>query len=421
MPNDPTQLQQLGTVLGGFSAGLQGRGPQFQAQQMQKQAFEQQQSFEQSEARQQAAFQDAAAGLTLLDEGNYDGLMELGMTRLQGLRGLGAEDPSDTQRLMQLALAARNGSVDAEELLRGELENTVSVGRALGVLETPEPPTPLTEVAKLNRDLELGNITPEQFETEVERASRDDLNIVQRYRADGGADTLLGDGFGNYFTLSGEPAEVSDTDRIIEGSSLTGSPEDLGLSDSEFKELRDAEVSTKTFIATVGDALQILEDTPDINTFVSRGAAVVNNLQQEARAIGRALDLDFDESILSPSTHEDTFDELGIENQRLRSIINSLAFQAAAASGQSGRSVSDRDVTRFIREIGADAADPRAFARVLRDVADRTARNFQINYQTRLEEDFTGDLGLENLPTFEGGSSLTPDITELSDEELLNF
>jgi len=223
----------------------------------------------------------------------------------------------------------------------------------------------------------------------------------------------------SFFDQEGNQQFLRPGEYSITGQNITGTSEEV-LGDTEARQLRDAEVATKQFLATTGDALSLLQDSPDINTFAGRFAGLVNDLQQEGKAVARALGKEFDENILDPTRYSDStesgvgFDELGIQNRRMQSIITSLAFQAAAASGQTGRSVSDRDVRRFIGEIGASAADPRAFAVVLRDVAERTARNFRLNYESRLGRSFEGDLGLENL---RGGSADARDA-QASDEKV---
>ena len=167
MPLPPiTRAQQIGQALGGFGAGLQGNLPQFQqaqAQQQQMQMLQQEKEQEMQLARQQALFVDAQAGLQFLEAGNYDEIVELGMNRLQNLQQLGAEDPSDTQRLTQLAIAARNGSEEARELLRNELTSTVNIGRATGMLEAPERQNAATAMGELQQDYRAGLITEEQY------------------------------------------------------------------------------------------------------------------------------------------------------------------------------------------------------------------------------------------------------------------
>lgn len=167
MPLPPiTRAQQIGQALGGFGAGLQGNLPQFQqaqAQQQQMQMLQQEKEQEMQLARQQALFVDAQAGLQFLEAGNYDEIVELGMNRLQNLQQLGAEDPSDTQRLTQLAIAARNGSEEARELLRNELSSTVNIGRATGMLEVAEAAKGATDLGKARQDLNNGLIDEEQY------------------------------------------------------------------------------------------------------------------------------------------------------------------------------------------------------------------------------------------------------------------
>lgn len=186
----------------------------------------------------------------------------------------------------------------------------------------------------------------------------------------------------------------------------TGTTEELGLGKTEQRQLNDAEVATRDFIQTTGDALGLLEQSPDVNTWVGRLGGIVNDLKAEAKATGRAFGMEFDEDIFDIGVHEDTFARLGIENRRMQSLITSMAFQAAAASGQTGRAISDRDVQRFIREIGASASDPDAFATVLRDVAERTDRRFRTNFEVRTDEPFRESLGLDQLP---GGSPTLPE------------
>lgn len=241
------------------------------------------------------------------------------------------------------------------------------------------------------RNLKDNKITPIDIgREEVDR------NIVQIVRANGNIEQGFDDGQGNFFDNQNNPITLGPGDRAVRAS-LTGSAEDLGLGDAEMTKLRDSEVAAKTFIATAGDAIRLLEQSPDVNTFVAGAANLVNSLQQEASAIGRSFGVDFDAGILDPATHSSTFDRLGIQNAQVKSLVTSLAFQAAAAAGQTGRGVSDRDVRRFIEEIGANSADPRAFAGTIRDVASRVDRGFRINFSTRANREFEGDLGLEAL------------------------
>lgn len=163
--------------------------------------------------------------------------------------------------------------------------------------------------------------------------------------------------------------------------------------------MRDAEVATRAFVETANDAMNLLIEQPDINTFVGSSAALVNNLETEAKAIANSLGVSFDNNLINPSSYSSQFDRLGIQQPRMRSMITSLAFQAAAAQGQSGRDISNADIARFINEIGANSSDPRAFAQTLNDVTNRTTRRFKIEYETRMRKPYEGSFN--PLPLFE--------------------
>jgi len=227
--------------------------------------------------------------------------------------------------------------------------------------------------------------------------------------------SIQGDDRGNFYGLGGKPIKLKDSDRLIESTVLTGDESAIGLGRAEMEKLRDSEVSVKTFLATAGDTLKILETSPDINTFTAAAAGLVNNFQQEAKAIANSLGADIDVSFLDPATHAATFDSLGIKNQQMRGLITSMAFQAAAASGQSGRDITEKDFQRFLAEIGGNASDPRAFAQSVKDVATRVDRGFRINHEVRLGRKFEGDLGLGALNIGAGQSS---GVSSLTDDEL---
>ena len=234
--------------------------------------------------------------------------------------------------------------------------------------------------------------------------------------------------------VDGKPTPMRRGDALTKGLpffssvSQADTPEAaLGLGKDEVKALRDAEIAALNFMGTAKDALNLLSESPDINTWLARGASMVNDLQREAIAIANQFDIQFDDGALDPSSHDAAFDRLGIDNARMRGIITSLAFQAAAASGQTGRSVSNRDIERFIGEIGASSSDPRAFAATLVDVTNRVERGFLNNYEVRLKEKYNGNLGKPEMPEFrptadealsgEAGANLAPEGTRVQMED----
>ena len=130
---DGTQLQQIGQALGGFGAGIQGNAPQYQATQQNIAASKQ----EMEEARTKAMYADALGALNFAEADDWDGAIQLGMNRLQALQQLNA-DPADTQRIMKVLLAAKNGNEEAKSLAKAELKSIVETGYVSGGLERPE-------------------------------------------------------------------------------------------------------------------------------------------------------------------------------------------------------------------------------------------------------------------------------------------
>lgn len=211
------QLQNIGLALQGFSAGLQGQLPQFQAAQNQRQQLQMQQEEQRQkmiQERQKTMFTDANAALNLLDSGNVDGVVMLGMNRLQALKQLSSQfpdiDPSDTQRITQLAIAAKNGSEEAEELLRGELSTIVELGQSYGILQAPEASTKV--VGNYLVDDKTGKVVFDASQ-EGPRERAQDQNGVLRY---------IDDGSPVFPQVSQLDSELSDKDKFDRAKAIRG-------------------------------------------------------------------------------------------------------------------------------------------------------------------------------------------------------
>lgn len=170
----PTQLEKISEglammapAMGGMGAGLQGNLPQYRQTQQNQQVLDQEAAAAEqaaSVARMETLYRDAAAALPMAKRGDYEQVIKLGINRLQLLKNFPDADPSDTQRVTQLAIAAKNGSEEAAELLEGELSSAVQVGMDLGVLERPERMPAASPEGKLAQDREQGYLTQEQYE-----------------------------------------------------------------------------------------------------------------------------------------------------------------------------------------------------------------------------------------------------------------
>jgi len=109
----------------------------------------------------------------------------------------------------------------------------------------------------------------------------------------------------------------------------------------------------------------------------------VNEFAQAAISIAEVAGVDVDKSsrLLDPALYQDEFSKFrstAIGSAEAQSAVVSLAFSAAAASSQTGRDVSDRDVARFIREIGGSIDDPKAFEKVIKSFVKRIGTSIKI-------------------------------------------
>jgi hypothetical protein len=124
----------------GLAAGLAGKLPEFQQTQNQKAQLDLEKQKQDDEMKikiQESKFKDAYVAQQLLKDKNYDGIIQVGITRIAMEKGLGV-DPSDTQTMVNLAIGAKNGNLQATTLLGSNLKAYVNLGSVTGVLNLPE-------------------------------------------------------------------------------------------------------------------------------------------------------------------------------------------------------------------------------------------------------------------------------------------
>jgi len=107
----PSTLKRIGAALGGFGAGVQGRGPEYLAGLREQRA-------EEEKKRLAAMIKDAKTTYDLLNTGNLVDAQALILDRIQMINKLGG-DPSDTARIGSMLEAGRIG--EAMNELRGFL------------------------------------------------------------------------------------------------------------------------------------------------------------------------------------------------------------------------------------------------------------------------------------------------------------
>lgn len=164
-------------------------------------------------------------------------------------------------------------------------------------------------------------------------------------------------------------------------------------------QIRQKAGSVISFNDTAQKVADLIKSNPDITTLTAGAASLANTAKAEAQAIGRFMGIDTD--VYTPSQYNDTFRELGIKSDVLKSLYTSLAFQAAAASGQSGKDVSNKDVERFLKQVGGGGSDPMAVLRVLQSTTNTINDSFQNEHKQLYKgKEYPGDLHKPTFPDF---------------------
>ena len=190
-------------------------------------------------------------------------------------------------------------------------------------------------------------------------------------------------------------AENSDRIRKAAQQTEAGGPGAFGGgTKKENEELNAAQIATTNAVRNTYRLQDLIRDNPDALTATGRGVSISRAMANEAEAVARTFGVEIPEGLNDAARYVSTFEELGIDNARARGMLTNLAYTAAAANGQSGRSVSDRDVKRFLERIGGGYLDPQARVAVLDDFVEEIAEGFKTRYDVIKGEPFTGDLGL---------------------------
>ena len=276
------------------------------------------------------------------------------------------------------ARIAANNAANAQQRYRSYVAGLVEVNERFSGL------------APLIRD---GSVPEERMQKIVdelmEKPDPKELAIFQGY-VDGDHVTLQGDGFGNYFTMDGDPITLDKDDKVATAS-VTGAFGDVtGLTEQQKDNLLQQEIASANFVRSTNNVIDLLNEQEDINTFVASIAGTADDLIQEGAAVFREMAPDVSTSIES---YKGVFDGLGVESSRFQSAIFGLALQYAAASGLgSGRDLSERDVENAIRAIGSDRSDPAAIIAVLNDKKKEIIDRYRGAYFYATKEEYQGNL-----------------------------
>ena len=149
-------------------------------------------------------------------------------------------------------------------------------------------------------------------------------------------------------------------------------------------DLMAREINARKAIAALDSGVQYVTDNPDANTIVSTVAAFTNEVKAE---IGAALRLMGKGNISAPEVmsvtnplYEQSFKELGITDAVRKAKFLDLAYIVAAARGQKGRDLSDKDVNRFIQILGTNKAGYESVVATLTQLRESLAREYSIEH-----------------------------------------
>ena len=147
-------------------------------------------------------------------------------------------------------------------------------------------------------------------------------------------------------------------------------------------QLATSEINTRQAINAIDNAVAYFADNPDANTITSAVAAFTNEVRAEFRAAFRALGKGEIENqgVLDIATYSSQWSDMGIDDAVLQSKFLDLAYIIAAARGQTGRALSDKDISRFIAILGTDSANFPTVAATLNNIKQTLAEEYAIQH-----------------------------------------
>jgi hypothetical protein len=148
-------------------------------------------------------------------------------------------------------------------------------------------------------------------------------------------------------------------------------PEDKSL----LRGLIPARVSHNEVGFNASKALQILERSPDVAS-LGDAAEWADKIRTVSLDMARAMNMTV---TAMPNSEEidDAVRELAGENRELASIMISMAYASAIAKGQTGTSLSDKDIVNEIRAVGGNARTASGRRRALMGFVERAESGYR--------------------------------------------
>ncbi len=298
-------FNQIGNILGGIGASVQGRGLEFAQQQNQQrrqgvadaragELFDlnkRQKGLELEGERQKIMFTDASAANTLIDRGDLAGVANLARNRLESLNKFFPDaDPSNTVQILQLAELAQGGDKEALSRLKDTLSGAVDLGQQLGILPKPEGRKFLkTEGGKaIFKEVDgtivaedISGLTPSQTREQVAVETREIANNLKRLDNRSDVNTnLRGEGVKLSKSFTDRQAFAGTINNILEG---VGSVSDLALGTAFFKIIDPGSTVTQNEFAQIAASRNVGEKAVGVFNKLSNGE-VLNDTERKTIA-----------------------------------------------------------------------------------------------------------------------------------------
>lgn len=298
-----------------------------------------------------------------------------------------------------------------------------------GWLPVGDEAQPRSSVGDLQDDLRQGFISQGQFNARMRKLNESGRQPLRSSAVNlllPGGSTATGrerpDGSLEMWTESGFARVPPGTQKI--STTATGTPAQLGVDRNSLVSVRDTRIAARQAIESANDIQRLVAGRPDLLGVAGRIARLTDDVAAQAVGLANLTGLNVTAS-RDPSAYAEAFREMGgtaAESAQVQSAIVNMAFAAAAASGQSGRSVSDKDVERFVKEIGASTSSPNTFISVLESFKERVDRNYQIAAEETLGERQESLLGRSPMaaqpPLGPPPDNISPEVwAEMSPEE----
>ena len=159
---------------------------------------------------------------------------------------------------------------------------------------------------------------------------------------------------------------------------ITGTPGDYEPSENKARvNLQDSEIATRNALGIIDRTIDFISENPAANTIIGSVASFTSETLNEVQAAFSVMGLGKLESpdvldINNPEYQEifnsPSFLQLGEASAVAKSKLLTIAYMVAAAEGQTGRALSDKDVSRFMKIAGVEYGKGKTMTAVLNSV-----------------------------------------------------